>query len=425
MTFNRDTETIRRLRFFLAACLLAVGLFNFSFMLNVSPVVKIQLLMDEASVLTETESAFLVDYHNALLDDYGIDYRVITTTEGADLDALALERFDSLEAGTFYDSGRGLLLVVNPRSRQVRLEVGEDLSEVYTETFVEHIENGQMAPFFSDQHVGEGIVATSELIVTRAQEATKDMAFDASKTPEPTPSAPGISQATTAPAPDILTPMPDVSSQGSPIKTIDAYIQAMEEGNARPDLDIYTKASQEMLKDWVVTKTQMRNVAREHRRCTAERYQIHGRNAVVQYDPEPRVCNPYFLRREEGRWRIDFVKMQKYIRFDENNHWSIPWGAGEFSFAFPETPPNASQEDRCRWCFTFRSEDLVVLSIDPGSIGEKMGLKVGDKILELDGEKQPSMQWVFSHLYTVDSGELVTITVQRGEQRLALSHPAP
>ncbi|NEX20627.1 PDZ domain-containing protein [Thiorhodococcus mannitoliphagus] len=425
MIADQSSGILAKSQILVAGLLLAVALLNLRVLLTGSPVVEIQLIMDEAHALSETESAFVVDYHHALQEDYGIDYRVITTSSPKPTDSIAGRRFAELSDESFSESGKGLLLVVNSRRQEVSLVVGSELEAIYAAPFVALVEGAQMTPFFRDGRVGEGVVAASELIVTRAQEAAKDINFNADSAQEPDAATVQIASPPPPESAEDITPMPDVSSEGNPIETINAYMQAMEEGNARPDLDIYTGGSQAMLKDWVVTKAQMRNVAREHRRCSGERYQIQGKLAVVQYDPEPGVCNPYLLRRQEGRWRIDFVGMQKYIRFDDNNHWSIPWGAGEFAFAFPALPEPLAAEDRCRWCFTFRQEDLIILSIDADSVGEKMGLKVGDRIVELDGEERPTMEWVYSHLYTVERGAMVRFTVLRDGKRIKLAHPAP
>ncbi len=332
-----------------AICLLVLAANNFRLAVTYSPVVNMQLLMDEASLLGATESAFVVDYHNALRNDYGIDYRVMTTARKIDIAQLAAEQFAALEGGNFAASGRGLLLVVNARTDQAWLEVGSALGEIYTDDFVAQLEGTQMALFFRSNQVDDGIVAATEAIVTRAQEATKNLALDVAPAPEPPATVdlvPPI-RAKSAPS-ENLVPMPDVTSEGSPLETVAAYIQAMEEGNARADLDIYSKSSQEMLKNWVITQAQMRNVAHEHQRCTGERFQVQGDKAVVRYDPEPGVCNPYFLCWEEGKWRIDFADMRKYIRFDDNNHWQLPEGAGKFAFAFadlPEQPASVSRPD--------------------------------------------------------------------------------
>ena len=75
-------------------------------------------------------------------------------------------------------TGRGLLLVVDAEGERVRLEVARELEGVFVDSFVAFIEREQMAPFFAAGRVGDGIVAASELIVGRAEEAIKTSAPD-------------------------------------------------------------------------------------------------------------------------------------------------------------------------------------------------------------------------------------------------------
>ena len=75
-------------------------------------------------------------------------------------------------------TGRGLLLVVDAEGERVRLEVARELEGVFVDSFVAFIEREQMAPFFAAGRVGDGIVATSELIVGRAEEAIETSAPD-------------------------------------------------------------------------------------------------------------------------------------------------------------------------------------------------------------------------------------------------------
>jgi len=178
-----------------------------------------------------------------------------------------------------------------------------------------------------------------------------------------------------------------------------------------------------MLKNWVVTKAQMRNVVREHRKCRGERSRIEGDKAVVRYATEPRVCSPYFLRLEDGEWRIDFAAMQKAIRFDQHNHWHM-WTPNEFSFAFPELKPTRTN-NRCRWCFTYRNDTLVITSIGKDSAAEKMGMKKGDKMVAIDGTIKPGTHRAFDHLFGVKAGKSVSFTVLRDGETLTLTYPAP
>jgi uncharacterized protein len=64
-----------------------------------------------------------------------------------------------------------LLLVIDTELDRVRLEVSTSLEGVYTDAFVAYVQNRQMVPFFQSGRVADGIIATTELIVVRAQEA--------------------------------------------------------------------------------------------------------------------------------------------------------------------------------------------------------------------------------------------------------------
>ncbi len=307
----------------------------------------VALLEDQAQLFDAAESLDLTHYHQILLDDYDIDYRVITTRGAQDLNIYAAKQFETLRVGNHSSSGRGLLLVINPNSNQLRMEVGRNLEGVYTDAFVAYIERYQMVPFFRKNRLVDGILATTEMIISRAQDANRSSAFDLSGEAEPSTGAGAIAQAGIGieAAPQVHD-QPDVSATGKPADTVNAYIHAMQQGNSRPDLDIYSKASRQMLKEWVVTKAQMRNVVRDHRTCTGERSFIEAQKAVVVYDAQSGVCNPYLLRKEGGQWRIDFAYMQKIIRFDTNNHWHMPWGAKDFAFGFTGIEGEASAEGR-------------------------------------------------------------------------------
>lgn len=382
-----------------------------------------ELVLDRAGLFDKSGYARIIDYHDALRDGYDIDYRVVTTVDAPDLNRFAVETFSEQRVGSLSGSGKGLLLVIDPKTDKVRLEVGRNLEGVYVDAFVKYIENEQMVPFFRRKRVADGILATTEMIVTRAQEA--EDAFDPAGKAEPSTGAGAITEAHIGVAPEKKpVELPNVTAGGSsPVQVVQAYIRAMEEGNDRPDLDIYSKDAQEMLKNWVVTKAQMRNVVRDHRKCRGERSRIDGDKAVVRYDMEPKVCSPYFLRREEGEWRIDFASMQKLIRFDQHNYWHM-WVPNEFSFAFPEMKPTRVKTG-CRWCFMFRNEDMVIVSVDEGSVSDKMGLEEGDKIMEIDGRKSPGMRWVFDYMASVEAGKMVAVTVLREGEKRTFSYPAP
>ena len=100
----------------LAALLLALAV--------TAPAAGQDLVDDGADLLDDAEQAHLSEYHTYLLADHDIDYRVVTIEAAEDIDLYAVRRFEDGAVGARSGTGRGLLLVVDPRQDRVRLEVG-------------------------------------------------------------------------------------------------------------------------------------------------------------------------------------------------------------------------------------------------------------------------------------------------------------
>ena len=137
----------------------------------------VTLVDDKAGLLSGEELERVSEFHAYLLKDYDVDYRVLSEPVAADINQLAVERFSELSAGMQSVTGRGLLLVIAPEERLVRLEVSQSLEPVYTDAFVRYIEERQMVPFFASGRLADGILATTELIVARLQDAEAQAAL--------------------------------------------------------------------------------------------------------------------------------------------------------------------------------------------------------------------------------------------------------
>jgi uncharacterized protein len=296
------------------------------------------LVDDEAGLLSDDQRDEIALHHGFLLADFDIDYRLVTVRDAGDIVDYGAERFRSLEVGSLSSAGRGLLLVIDPAQDRVRLEVGHALEGVYTDGFVAYVEQRQMVPFFRAERIADGILATTELIVAQAKDATALSGFDV---------APGVSGSggagATAPARigDRAAPVdeagPAVPAGTSPGETLGAYFDAMRNRDARTQLDLYTAATRRMLKDWVMTPAQMDNVLRSYGSCAPEPARLgpEGRHAVIRYAPAERQCSPWFLALEDGRWRLDLTVMQQSIRFGRDNSWRFAGGVPEtYAFAF-------------------------------------------------------------------------------------------
>ena len=299
------------------------------------------LVADKAGLMSDEQRQRMAEHHGFLLTDHGVDYRVVTDRGTGDIVAYGVKQFKAMEVGALSGTGRGLLLVVDADQDEVRLEVGLALEGVFTDAFVAYVEQRQMVPFFRAGRVADGILATTELIVTRAQEARRRQAFDA---PAGTTGSGGGGATAKAKigagSERAAVPTGPVAAAGSsPEETLQAYFSAMAERDTRTDLPIYSSATQRMLKGWVMTPAQMDNVVRSYRGCRTDGSTANqsGNRAVIRYRISDRGCSPWFFRVEGGRWRLDMTLMQSAIRFGRNNAWRFAGGPpADYAFAFSD-----------------------------------------------------------------------------------------
>jgi uncharacterized protein len=144
----------------------------------IAPLPDSELVEDGAGLMTEAERGFLARYHDRLLAGHDIDYRVLTARGLGDVNQAAVARFEEIAQDLRSETGRGLLLVVDAEQDLVRLEVSYALEGVFPDAFVAYVEERQMVPFFERGRVADGILATTELIVTRAQNAAANAGFE-------------------------------------------------------------------------------------------------------------------------------------------------------------------------------------------------------------------------------------------------------
>ena len=303
------------------------------------------ILLDEAGLLDDSEQRFISEYHGYLVTDHDIDYRVVTTSTDDAILEESVALFERLGVGSRSEWGRGLLLVINPASDLVRLEVGHALEGTFSDAFVAYIEQRQMVPFFADGRVADGILATTELIVDRAQRAAERDGFGADEVWMTGSGGAGaqtdarIGEGYEAPFDRDKGDERLSSPAESPEAALAAYFRAMDARNADPNLPIYSAETQAMLDGRIVTPAQMEMIVWTYRDCTAEpaRHNDTGRLAVIRYAPGERGCAPWFFVRSGESWTLDLASMSQAIRFGRTNAWHRSEnGFGDYLFAFED-----------------------------------------------------------------------------------------
>ncbi len=298
------------------------------------------LIVDGADLLTPEQERRIARFHRLLRHDHDIDYRLVTGRDLGDIDRYAARRFAADAVGRASRAGHGLLLVLDAARDTVRIEVSRSLEPIYVDAFVAYVEQRQMTEFFADGRVADGVLATTELLVTRAQRGERGLAVNEALRMEGSGgggaraparlSAPEDegSRRASAPAP---------AHDDDPEAVLAAYGQAMAQRNDNPALSFYSRATRAMLADRTVTPAQMDSMAESVRDCPVHDVRYAQTRAVVRAPLEARTCPPYFFVREDGRWRLDLEPMGRVIRFGRNNTWHLDFGAlGDYRFGFAD-----------------------------------------------------------------------------------------
>ncbi len=298
-------------------------------------------LNDEAAVLLPAAEERIAAFQLSLLSEYDVELAVdIPKDPPPDLEAYAHRLMQKKRVGSLTGAARGVLLLIDVNGEVVRLEVGTDLEHVLPDAFVSRIERNQMAPFFREGRVGDGIEATVELIVAQVAEAVAGSEYVVEDEKEVSDfSTGGGARARTPIGLPQDRPTPPASGRefpagSSPADVMASYVEILALRDGFPYFRVYTPATRAFLASRLVTPAQQDN---EHRRLMAvlDRfgYVVKDSLAVARVEGERNVP-PYFFRRGRTGWMLDLVAQSNSIRFDHQNRWFVAESPGEYAFAF-------------------------------------------------------------------------------------------
>ena len=306
-----------------------------------------ETVIDRSGILNKKEIQRLQDYNAALLRDHDIDFRLIMEKgglHGTQFNLRANRLMEEVVEETQTIQGRIILLYIDSKSDLVRLEISGDLEWIYTDAFSGYIQQQHMVYFFREQRIQDGVLAASELIYERARDAGLGKDF---VEPQDVLAGGGgataqarISGNSIIPERESLIETKEIQAGMSPMETIMIYKLSMAAGNTDPQKDIYTKETRAMMENWTVTPAQLRNGVKGIERCSKFQSQIlfdqSNNLAVIRYPVKERQCNPWFLEKGEGRWRLDLKTMQKTIISNQKNQYHFKEFGHPYMFGFTD-----------------------------------------------------------------------------------------
>lgn len=301
---------------------------------------------DQSALLTKHEREHIIQLNRKLLEELDIHIKVgILKAASPDINQKAIQLFDENALGKKTRRAKGVLFLVDPAGKQVRVEIGYDLEAVFTDGFIGYIERKQMVPFFQAGKVGPGIEATVELLVGKAlgtidssdyilgqkQTAVGTHYSGGSGARTEVKIGSGITKKQTTPLAHQFDPQP------SPQMVLEKYMQILELHIKDPNLELYTPETREFFKKWIVTDAQQDNSLRDLAKTVTQTTVFqHGNLAVIRFPITNRHGAPYFLRRNNKGWMLDFVTMNKTIGFNHKNQWFFRIRNHSFMFGFED-----------------------------------------------------------------------------------------
>ena len=289
-----------------------------------------QLLDDQTGFLGSDGARRVRAYLAWVGERYGIDYHVVIAPTGPEsIEERARALFD--ERGAEGSSGNGLLLLVDPAARAVRVEVGYALEPSVTDADASRMLSEYVAPRSGDgmtpASVEVAIEALVDVLRPQENEAPPDNDERAAVGAEPSPSEfPSGGGGANLDVRDLPIDRLDTAArehlreivvpQADPRQARDLEIALLHRGVYFQEGALYDAAWRAAARSSGFEPSRLREIARQVDRP----YEVatEGDRAVAFYPDAPAV-GPVFLRREAAGWIIDASAGARSIVYDYAN----------------------------------------------------------------------------------------------------------
>lgn len=299
---------------------------------------------DYAGILRESRE-YAESHLTQLQNTYAIEAIIVSipsledrhTIEEATLDIMNNWRIGNAQGG------RGIVLLLAEKEKNVKLEVSYELEDIFTDLFCGYIEDLQLSPYFKNGQIGVGLIAVMEELEKRAQvEAGKGdkRALIARLDQEFVSGGAGAKK-------DLLkynyehvgkigTRFPAGQTPEEAWKTM---IRAWRDKVRDPDLGVYTSLGRLIYRDQQgIPDTRFDENLKS---WGAKPYRVlrQGRYAAIFFGNQPGWDNaPFLFFRSGDGWQFDLVHQRKYIRMGPSPAWGVEWASHPYSELLSSCP---------------------------------------------------------------------------------------
>jgi hypothetical protein len=382
-----------------------------------------RMVFDYTGAMADVQPSVEAHLQN-IRDRYKIEILVVllpSLEEKYALSGAAVDLFSNWEIGKQM-GGRGLLMLMVDDTKSVKLEVGYELEDVFTDLFTGHIEDVQLQPNYAADRLDIGMVALLEEVEARAQLKYQGRYSRASVAQL---DARYLSQG--AGARHVLEkPAVEEGFRGeidgdypagdTPAEAWQTMIRHWKERARDPDLGVYTAVTRLTYRDY----TRMPDVRfdEDYRRYVDRPYEVRqeGDFAVIYFGKKTGWDNsPFFFCRTREGWQFDIVHQRRFVRMGPAPKWGVEFSEHPYMGLLMDT-------------FYYNGQDIPIAGEDLYTVDRDAAW--ADRILAAEalyGSDRRDMAAAFElgRLYTLVSMSRKAIPLLQSVQRHAPGDARP
>jgi uncharacterized protein len=391
-----------------------------------------QWVFDYADLISENSRERIDQFLENFYEETDIEFIAVSIGEleflqdrednAGDINSLTSKLFENWKIGMKTRGHKGLLFIVSEKEQMIRLEVGNDLEGIFTDAFVGYIEREQMKPYFEQGRIGDGFEAALELIAGRTYTAIEEGSYD----PDQTAGLGGTEfrsegggakkniainsvkqQAKPSGGDDVHA---FFVAQETPEETLELYFEYSRRRIKDPDVGIFTDETKKFLRQWTVTNAQQDS----EKQYDGVSYvtQTQNDHSVIYYPEQDWTFSPFFFKKSQEGWQLDFAIMTKIIRFNQRNYWRFVSTTHPYMFAFKpyridtngyvwfnQRANQVNEKELKEYAgvinigITRRNGPIEIHKLYPGGAGQESGLMIGDVITQINHIKINKISW--------------------------------
>lgn len=288
-------------------------------------------IFDYVGILADVEES-TTRHLEQIQNRYGIEV-VIAALPALDrqrsVSETAAQMFTNWRIGS-ENRGRGILLLLVDDAKEVKLEVGYALEDVFTDAFTGAVEHLQLQPRYAAGDMATGLIALMEELEVRSRRAAHGAA---AKAPAGEVDEVYLSQGAGARIAltdkDLQAPFSGEVDQGypagrSPEEAWHTMIRRWQRKERNPYLAVFTPTARLAYRDFVDMPDG--RFEKDYRTWAGKAYEVRrdGDYAVIYFGRRKGWDNaPFLLSRTREGWQFDLVHQRRFIRMGPAPAWGV------------------------------------------------------------------------------------------------------